>query len=169
MPTRPMAYTVAVPSHQKASGDAAWSKPTTTPHIAGVRMDGLVETGGRRGSGAAVEDTRALAVERRVPELQPERGEAVRPADPPARHCPDVGAAETVPLGLELVSRVALEDRRLGLGIDLPQPHAEHVERGGGVHQVRLGPPLARDRRVEVQGDRLLHGAPPRLWLERGV
>src|SRR3954447_24897848 len=151
MPTRPRASTVAVSSHQKASGDAACSTPTTTPHIAGPRIDGLV----------AVEDIRALAVEGRMPELYPERGVAVEEADPAARHRPDVRAAERVPLDLEIVPRVALEDRRLRPRLDLPQPHAQHVERRCGVHQVRLGPAIARDRRVEMQGDRLLRGAAP--------
>src|SRR4051812_48537300 len=34
---RPRAYTVAVSSHQKASGDAAWAAPTTSPHSTGAR------------------------------------------------------------------------------------------------------------------------------------
>src|SRR3954451_22639337 len=73
MPTRPMAYTVAVSSHQKASGDAAWSTPTTTPHIAGVRIDGLAGARAYPASGTMVEVCKSWAGRHRTGRLSPVR------------------------------------------------------------------------------------------------
>jgi hypothetical protein len=42
----------AVSSHQKASGDAAWIPPKTSPHSAGVRTGRLFATGSSRVAGA---------------------------------------------------------------------------------------------------------------------